>query len=291
MKFAAISEHRAQYPVVMMCRLLGVSKSGFYAWLGRPASAPQSENEALKARIVEIHVGSRGTYGSPRIQAELLESGCRHGRNRIARLMRELGVEGVHKRRHRTLTRRDERDPVAPNVLEQDFQAVAPNEKWVADITYVRTHEGWLYLATVMDLFSRRIVGWSMSDRLETTLVRDALVMAMRRRGRVRGVIHHSDRGCQYTSRGFRSLLRAAGIRCSMSGTGNCYDNAVAESFFATLKKECVPRNGYRDRNEARAKLFDYIENFYNRRRRHSALGYVAPARYEAEYEGAVLAA
>lgn len=291
MRFAAISKHRAQYPVVMMCRLLGVSKSGFYAWLRRPKSPRRRENEALKVRIVEIHTESRGTYGSPRIQAELSESGCRHGRNRIARLMREAGVEGVYKRPYRTLTRRDVRDPVAPNILEQNFEASAPNEKWVADITYVRTHQGWLYLATVMDLFSRRIVGWSMATRLETTVVRDALVMAMRRRGRARGVIHHSDRGCQYTSRDFRALLQAAGIRCSMSGTGNCYDNAAAESFFATLKKECVPRGGYRDRDEARANLFDYIENFYNRRRRHSALGYVAPARYEAQYEGAVLAA
>lgn len=240
---------------------------------------------------MEIHRQSRETYGSPRVHAELCEEGFRHGRNRVARIMREEGLAGAQKRRFRGLTRRDERHPVAPNVLGRDFVASRPNQKWVADITYVRTDEGWLYLAIVLDLYSRCIVGWSMDARLQTNLVRDALAMALGRRSPTRGLVHHSDRGCQYTSNRFRSMLSAAGIRCSMSGAGNCFDNAVAESFFATLKTECVPKKGYRSRHQARGALFEYMENFYNGKRRHSALGYVAPLRYEAQLSEAASAA
>lgn len=265
----------------MMCRLLGVSVSGFYASLHRPVCRREMENRVLESRISELHNESDGTYGSPRIHKDLLEAGFEVGRHRVARLMRKEGIVGVHRRRFKRLTLRDVRDAAAPNLVNQDFKARGPNEKWVADITYISTDEGFLYLAVVLDLFSRRIVGWSMGTTLHTSLVLDALAMALARRRPQVGLIHHSDRGCQYTSSRFRRALDAARIQCSMSSVGNCYDNSVAESFFATLKTESIYRNRPSTRNQARLLVVDFIERFYNRKRRHSSIGQVSPARYE----------
>lgn len=290
MKFDCIEEHRGTYPVRMMCRLLGVSESGFYAARGRQVCRRDVENHILTGRIRELHVMSNGTYGSPRIHRDLLDEGFKVGRHRVARLMREERVVGVHRRRFRCLTRRDERDPVAPNVVNQDFTASGPNQKWVADITYIKTGQGFVYLAIILDLFSRRVVGWSLGDTLHTELVLRALTMALFRRRPSTGLVHHSDRGCQCTSADFRKALDAAGIRCSMSSVGNCFDNAAAESFFATLKTECIYRTKPKTRDQARLLVVDFIERFYNRRRKHSAIGQVSPVRYE-ENHAAQLAA
>ena len=277
-----MKKHRAQYPVTLMCNMLNVSKSGFYAWCTRGKSQRQKESERLLQKIVEIHHKSRGTYGSPRIQHQLRKEGLSVGRNRIARMMRQEGIFGRKRRDFRGTTRRDERDPVAPNHLEQKFVAKAPNRRWVADITYIATDEGWLYLAVILDLYSRKVVGWAVDRSMHTKLVLDALAMAlMRRRSRGPGLIHHSDRGSQYTSAAFRKRLRDAGIECSMSRKGNCYDNAVAESFFATLKVECLHRSRFDTRAQAKTTTIDFIENFYNTQRIHSALGFTSPAQYE----------
>lgn len=284
MKFACVKELRGTFSVEMMCRLLGVSRSGFYAWAARRVCRRTEENRRLTEKIEELHEMSHGTYGSPRIHLDLVEEGFEVGRNRVARLMREAGIMGVHRRRFLSLTERDERHPVASNVIDRDFTATAPNQKWVADITYVRTEEGFLYLAVVLDLFSRRIVGWAMDTRLHTELVLSALFMALVHRRPQSGLIHHSDRGCQYTSAAFREALGDANIECSMSGTGNCYDNAVAESFFATLKTEWLYRMTLTTRDDARLAIVDFIERFYNRRRRHSFIGGIPPVRYEEEY-------
>ena len=225
---------------------------------------------------------STGTYGSLRVRAELRDQGHSCGRHRVARLMRQAGLQGIPKRRFRRTTTSGHKLPAAPNRLKQDFTATAPNQRWVADITYIRTGEGWLYLAVVLDLYSRKLVGSSFSSRLQRPLVLDALTMALGRRLPVPGLIHHSDRGSQYASHEFQDLLRDHGIACSMSGAGNCYDNAVAESFFATLKRERVHRQHYRNRDEATANIFQYIEIFYNRQRRHSALGHKSPEQFEA---------
>jgi len=234
----------------------------------------------------EAHEQSHGVYGSPRICAELKANGVPVGRHRVARLMRLERLRGCPKKRYRITTQRDPRFPVAKNLLKQDFQADAPNQRWVADITYVPTRQGWLYLAVVMDLYSRRIVGWSMSHRMSRRLVVDALEMAVAARRPEGPLIHHSDRGAQYTSDDFRAELARHGIECSMSSSGNCYDNAVVESFFGVLKRERVNRVRYRTREEARADLFAYIEVFYNRKRRHSRLGNVSPAEFETNSAG-----
>ncbi len=290
MKFKAIDENRRRFPVRMMCRLLQVSPSGFYASLKRPESRRSLEDRVLGARLVELHAESRGTYGSPRLQRALAEDGFELGRNRIQRLMRDRGIVGVHRRRFRSLTKQDQAEPVAPNVLGQDFGATRPNEKWVADITYIETGEGWLYLAIVLDLFSRAVVGWSMGETLHADLVLKALKMALGRRGCAFGLVHHSDRGSQYTSGPFRRLLDEKGITCSMSSTGSCFDNAAAESFFATLKTELVYRETFPTRDAARLALFDFIEKFYNRVRRHSALGQVSPLAFERAHQAALAA-
>jgi len=289
-KFACIKEQRGAFPVRMMCRLLGVSESGFYASLERPVCRREQENHILTRRIKELHRESGGTYGSPRLHADLVDEGFEVGRHRVARLMKKAGVVGVHRRRFRCLTTREERDPVAPNRLQRDFNPAAPNQSWAADITYIGTDEGFVYLAVIIDLYSRRVVGWSMSRSLHTRLVLDALAMALIQRQPQAGLVHHSDRGCQYTSSDFRAALQRAGIDCSMSGVGNCFDNAVAESFFATLKTECVYRRRLPTRDAARLAVVDFIERFYNRRRRHSALGFVSPVNYE-ERHAARLAA
>ena len=281
MKYRCIDRRRVSYAVRMMCRLLNVSSSGYYAWRTRPESVRGRENRKLTVEIRAIHAESDGIYGSPKILDELRDRGYSCGRHRVARLMRLEGLRGIPKRRFRRTTNSDHGNPVAPNVLEQNFTANAQDERWAADITYIRTGEGWLYLAVVLDLYSRRVVGWSMSTRLTRDLVLDAVTMAVWRRAPKADLIHHSDRGCQYTSDDFRTLLKSHGIRCSMSGTGNCFDNAVVESFFGLLKRERVYRRKYRTREQARADIFDYIEVFYNRKRRHSYLGSRSPAEFE----------
>ena len=282
MKYRCIAEQRDEYPVRMMCRLLEVKPSGFYAWRRRPPSRRTLEAQRLKKRIVEIHADSDGTYGSPRVRDELLELGYRVGRHRIARLMRSLALRGCPQKRYRVTTQSRHGFAVAPNRLNREFVATAPNERWAADITYIRTGEGWLYLAVVLDLYSKAVVGWSMSERITRALVLDALVMALKQRHPDGELLHHSDRGSQYASGDFQALLKANGITCSMSGAGNCYDNAVVESFFALLKRERVHRRNYRTRQEARTDVFDYIERFYNRKRRHGSAGRMSPLNYEA---------
>ena len=266
-----------------MCRLLGVEAGSYYAWRRRGPSRTQCENEQLKVRIAQAHAESEGVYGSPKIRDDLLEQGFRVGRNRIARLMRELGLAGCPKKRYKLTTNSRHNLLVADNHLAQDFTASAPNQRWVADITYIRTAEGWLYLAVILDLYSRAIVGWSMSTRITRQLVIQALSMAlMRRVVEPETLMHHSDKGSQYASYDFRDLLEQHAIQCSMSGTGNAFDNAAMESFFALLKRERVYRRPmYRTRQEARTDLFDYIERFYNRKRRHGAAARMSPMDFE----------
>lgn len=266
----------------LMCKTLEVSRSGFYAWLGREESDLARENRRLIELIRGIFDENRGVYGVPRVHQVLLQRGEPCGRNRVARLMRRAGLRSKTKRRFRVKTTDSKHDhPIAPDRLNQDFQASAPNQVWVSDITYIPTDEGWLYLASTMDLFSRRIVGWSMASTLHSKVVVDALRMAIDQRAPAVGLIHHSDRGVQYASAEFRAVLDAHGLVASMSRQGNCYDNAVKESFFHTLKTELVNHERYRTRNEARASVFEYIEAFYNRQRIHSTLGYRSPADFE----------
>jgi len=264
-----------------MCRVLEVSASGYYAWRRRMISARSREDEALRGRIIAIHEQSRRTYGSPRIQAELNEQGERVSRKRIARLMRQAGVAGVSRRKSIRTTRRDPAARPAPDLVERNFVACGPNQLWVADMTYIPTVVGFLYLAVVLDVWSRKIVGWAMSSRLAKQIVLDALQMALEQRRPTRGVIHHSDQGCQYTSIEFGKRCREAGVRPSMGSVGDCYDNAMCESFFATLECELLDRARLADRAEAELAVFDFIEGFYNTRRRHSALGYLAPVVFE----------
>jgi putative transposase len=270
----------------MMCRLLKVSSSGYYAWRVRPESERAQTDRELTRVIRRLHADSQGVYGSPKMRDELKDEGYRCGRHKVARLMRLAGLRGCPKRRFKITTECDPSHPVAKNLLRQDFAAEAPNQRWASDITYISTHQGWLYLAVVMDLYSRRIVGWSMSRWLNRHLVIDALSMAIGSRRPERVLIHHSDRGSQYTSDDFRDELEKHGIECSMSARGNCYDNAVVESFFGLLKRERVNRVRYRTRDEARADVFDYIECFYNRKRRHGYLGNISPATFEKRTSG-----
>jgi putative transposase len=265
-----------------MCQVLGVSRSGYYTWRQRRPSARQEANEALVEHIRAIHAESDRTYGSPRVHAELLARGKQCNRKRVERLMREHHIQARHRKRRRPRTTdSNHRLPVAPNVLNREFETEAPDKKWVTDITYIPTGEGWLYLAAVMDLCSRRIVGWSMACRLTSKLVKDALKLAVAQRQPAPGLLHHSDRGSQYASADYRVLLKGHGMVASMSRKGNCYDNAQMESFFGTLKTERVHHYRYRTRAEARQDIFHYIEIFYNRKRRHSALGYTSPAQFE----------
>jgi putative transposase len=285
-KYACIDRCRGRYSIHMMCRLLRVSRSGYYAARSRPESARSRQDRELMSEIRRVHSASQGVYGSPRIVSELAAEGHQVGRHKVARLMRLARLRGCPKRRFRVTTQRDPSHAVAKNLLKQNFSADAPNQRWVADITYISTHEGWLYLAVVMDLYSRRIVGWSMSRWISRRIVVDALRMAVDARQPEVSLIHHSDRGSQYTSDDFRDELAKHGIECSMSGTGNCYDNAVAESFFGLLKRERVNRTRYRTRDEARADVFDYIEVFYNRKRRHGYLGNISPVDFEERSAG-----
>lgn len=280
MKFAFIARQSEQYPVRLLCRVLGVSSSGYYAWRTRGVSQRQQENGALLAQIRAVLEASRHTYGSPRIHAELQARSVACSRSRVARLMQQHGLQARCRRRFRVTTHPDPRHVVAANILARDFSAHRVNQKWLTDITYIDTQQGWLYLATVLDVFSRRIVGWSMHKRMTTTLVMDALQMALAHRLPSADLLHHSDRGSQYTSGDYQALLNHRGITVSMSGTGNCYDNAMMESFFATLKTECVSHR-YPTRTHARRDIFQFIEMWYNRQRRHSALGYLSPVAFE----------
>ena len=276
-----IEAEKAHFPIRMMCRLLKVSPSGYYASRGRPPSKRAVEDAALTLRIREVHLKSRGTYGSPRMHAELRWQGFRVGENRVARLMRKDGISARLKRRWRRTTDSGHTLPVAPNVLEQAFTVDAPNRVWATDITYIWTLEGWLYLAVVEDLFSRRIVGWSMAEHMRTELVLGALDMAIGNRLPEGRLLHHSDRGSQYASFTYQKRLEKQGITCSMSRRAQCLDNAVVESFFGTLKRELVHRRTWLSREQAKAAIYEYIEVFYNRWRRHSTLGQVSPAEYE----------
>lgn len=282
MKFAFIAQHRPVWPTRLMCRLVGVSSSGFYEWLERPQSARSLANARLLIRIWESFALSDQTYGSPRVWKDLVVAGEHCGENRVARLMRLASIRAQPKP-HRKPTDAGVRPEhsIAPNVLDRDFAASAPNRKWAADFTYIWTGEGWLFLAVVVDLFSRRVVGWSMQSSMTAQLVLDALIMALWRRGKPNELLHHSDQGSQYSSEDFQRLLSAQGITCSMSRKGDCWDNSAVESFFASLKKERVHRKTYATRDAARADIFDYIEAFYNTRRRHSTLGQVSPAEFE----------
>jgi transposase InsO family protein len=282
-KYQFVHDHASQYAVALLCRVLGVSRSGYYAWRTRPESQRRQADRALVEHIEAIHMHSRRTYGSPRIHAELAERGVRCSAKRVARLMRLAGIRARRSRRIPATTDSCHAFPVVENILNRAFAAPAPNTKWAADITYIRTHEGWLYLAVVMDLFSRRIVGWSMQATLATNLVLDALQMALRQRDPGEAVLHHSDRGSQYASDDYQKALHTAGIAGSMSRKGDCFDNAMVESFFGTLKTELVYQQQYTTRNEARRAIFEYVEVFYNRQRRHSALGYLSPVAYEAQ--------
>ena len=264
-----------------MCSTLGVSRSGYYAWRKREPSERCKEDARLTELIGEIHTESRGTYGVPRVHAALIAGGDSCGKNRVARLMSEAGWRSRVKKKFKATTNSKHSLPIAPNLLEQDFSADSPNHVWVSDITYIWTDEGWLYLATTMDLHSRAIVGWAMDSHMKSELVVSALKMALKWRTPAEGMIHHSDRGVQYASRAFQAALDAIGAACSMSAKGNCYDNAVAESFYHTLKTELVHHEHYRTREQAKASLFDYIETFYNRVRLHSTLGFLSPLTFE----------
>ena len=288
MKYACIERCRDRYTVRLMCRVLGVSRSGYYAARTRPESARSKQDRELLQRIKRIHTGSKGVYGSPKIKSELADEGYKVGRHKIAKLMRLEGLRGCPKRRYRVTTKQDPSHRVAKNLLEQNFSTAKPNQKWVADITYISTKQGWLYLAVVIDLYSRKVVGWSMSRWMSRRLVVDALRMALDARDPGSNLLHHSDRGGQYTSDDFRDELAKHNIDCSMSRTGNCWDNAVAESFFGLLKRERVNRTRYRTLDEARADIFDYIEVFYNRNRRHGYLGNISPVDFEKRSDGSL---
>lgn len=267
-----------------MARLLGVSRSGYYAYIKRHPSLREQEQARLVEQIKIIFIQSRQTYGSPRIHAQLCAIGMKCTRVRVARLMKQTGIAAKMKRAFKQTTRVDEKKIPAPNLLDRSFSAEKPDEKWVSDISYIRTGEGWLYLAIILDLFSRKVVGLSMSNSLDTLLIIEALNQAVKRRNPPDNCLYHSDKGCQYTSFRFQEQLKNHGFICSMSGTGNCYDNAVAESFFHTLKTECVYFENYQTREQAKQSIFEYVEVFYNNYRRHSTLGYLTPNEFEQRY-------
>ena len=281
MKYIFIRENRGSFPVSLLCQTLGVGKSGFYTWLNRPVSPRSLENRRLLMEIKVVHKKSRKTYGSPRVHADLNETGHVCSKHRVARLMRENGIVSNHKKMFNVTTNSNHSYPIAENLLQRQFDVSEPGQCWVSDITYIPTREGWLYLAVTLDLFHRKVIGWAMDRWIGKRLVIDALNMALKNGCLKSGLIHHSDRGVQYASNEFQSLLKANGIQCSMSRKGDCWDNAVAESFFHTLKVELIHGNFYNNRQEAKTAIFDYIEIFYNRQRRHSYLGYLSPVDYE----------
>ena len=282
MKFGFVAKHRGAWPVGMMCGALGVSRSGFYAWLARPRSRRSLSDEMVGQQIRQSFLDSDRTYGARRVWRDVLEAGHPCGLHRIERLMRAQALRARPRRRGLPVDRGERSGAApAPNLLDRQSEAASPNQKWVADFTYLWTAEGWLYIAVVLDLYSRRAVGWSMQAQMTTQLVTDALMMAIWRRGQPDALLHHSDQGSQYTSDQFQRLLGELGITCSMSRSGNCWDNSAMESFFKTLKTERTDRKVYRNRAEAKADVFDYIERFYNPRRRHSTLGYISPMQFE----------
>jgi len=286
-----IHDHVADFPVQVMCELLGVSRGGYYARAGRAESARAADDRTLAAEIRAAYEASRGRYGSPRVHAELRARGRRIGRKRVARLMRGMDLAARRRRRFRRTTDSRHAFPIAPNLLERNFTAEAPDRVWLADLTYIWTAQGWLYLAAVLDLYTRRVVGWAMADHLRHELTLAALDMAIVRQRPAPGLVHHADRGVQYAAHGYRARLRRHGMVCSMSRKGDCWDNAPMESFFATLKGELVEAAEYDTRDEARADLFQYIEGFYNRRRLHSGLGYLTPEQKAAAFQSAASAA
>ncbi len=282
MTFAWIEERKSEWPVTTLCRVLEVSRAGFYAWRSREPGKTESRREELTERVKEIHTQVKARYGSPRMHAELVACGHECCENTVARVMREAGIAAKTKRKFRQTTDSNHPHPVADNVLDRDFDPGEPNASWVPDVTYIPTREGWPYLAVVIDLFSRMVVGWSMAATMTSRLVVDALEMAVSDRSEVfLDLVAHSDRGSQYASEHYQRRLEEERITCSMSRRGNCWDNAPMESFFASLKKELVHGEDYATRDEARSSIFESIEAFYNRVRRHSSLGYVAPAEFE----------
>ena len=281
MRYLFIHRHCWRFPVGRMCALLEVSRSGYYGWRRRPESERGRQNRRLVVEIRAVHRATRGVYGSPRVHAELRARGHRCGRHRVARLMRQEGITARQRRAFKRTTNSSHPLPVAPNLLQRRFQASRPNETWVADITFIPTRAGWLYLALLVDVFSRMIVGWVLSDRMTKGLVIEALEMALGRRRPPQALLHHSDRGSQYASHAYQAMLHRHGIRASMSRKGNCWDNALMESAFGRIKSELVHLTDFATREQARAEVFDYIEVFYNRQRRHSSLGYLSPAAFE----------
>jgi len=282
MRYRAIQEHARRYPIRLMCRTLAVSPAGYYAWRVRPESLRSAANRALLADIRMIHQESRQTYGSPSIWYALVRRGQQVGEHRVARLMRRAGLRAKTLKKWRATTQSNHRLPVAENTLNRQFTVEHPNRVWAGDLTYVWTAEGWRYLAVLLDLYSRRVVGWAMGPRLTVDLAERALTMALANRAPTAGLLHHSDRGCQYAAASYQRILDGYGFIPSMSRTGNCWDNACVESFFGTLKRELVYHRRYATRDEATQDIFEYIEVFYNRKRRHSTLGYHSPAEYEA---------
>lgn len=284
MRYAFIEEHRHMWRIVLMCKVLEVSVSGFYDWRERPTSERAKKDNELTEQIVMFHCGSHCTYGSPRIYKDLKAAGYTVGENRVARLMKLQGIKGKAKRKYKTTTTSQHQRPKADNLVKRNFTVTEPNKLWLSDITYIATLEGWLYLAVILDAFSRKVIGWAFSDRLTDTLVLTALAMAKQQRNITADLILHSDQGSQYASLDFIQSLQDAHITQSMSGKGNCYDNALAESYFATLKTEEVADTPYLTRQQAITSIFKYIETFYNPKRRHSALNYLSPNNFETLY-------
>ncbi len=284
MKFAFISQQKVAFPIAVLCRVMEVSTSGYYASVGRPVSARARRDVALGVHVAAAHEASKRRYGSPRVHAELRAQGQMVGRKRVARLMRERNLAARKRRRFRSTTDSKHAFPLAPNVLARDFTASAPNHAWVTDITFVWTQEGWLYLAVILDLFSRRVVGWAMSENVDRHLALAALDMALDQRRPTGELLHHSDRGSTYASEDYRAALEKRGIQCSMSRKADCWDNAVAESFFSSLKWEVEGLDGCESRDTARVLIAAYIDGFYNLQRRHSTLGYFSPVEFELKY-------
>ena len=282
MSYTFLEQHASDWPIAVLCETLGVSAAGYYSWQVRAPSSRQQQRDAMLVEIRSVHAEAKARYGSPRVHAELEARGHDCCVNTVARIMRESGIAAKTKRKFRQTTDSNHHHPVAENLLDRQFDPVAKNESWVADITYISTREGWMYLAVVEDLFSRMVVGWSMDATMTSRLVVDALEMAVVRRLPGSDLVAHSDRGSQYASEHYQGLLGAQGIACSMSRRGNCWDNAPMESFFASLKKELVHGEDYLTREQARASIFEYIETWYNRVRRHSKLGYLSPVDFEA---------
>ena len=282
MRFAFVAKHRSVWPVAWLCKALDVSRSGFHAWLTRSPSKRTRDDEELSSKIRKFFIASDRTYGARRVWRDVLAEGFNCGLHRIERLMQKNALKARPRRRSLPVdTGERVVSTIAPNVLDRQFHAPTPNRKWIADFTYIWTAEGWLYVAAVIDLFSRRVVGWSMSPSMTAQLVTDALLMAIWRRGKPDALLHHSDQGSQYTSEQFRKLVEDNGVTCSMSRSGNVWDNAAMESFFSSLKTERTARKVYRTRDQAKADVFDYIECFYNPKRRHSTLGYLSPVEIE----------